>query len=192
MRIVFFGTPTFAVPTLEALLRSSHEVLGVITQPDARRGRGNQLSPSPVKAVALAAGLPIWQPPRLKKDPEVLAILNNLAADGFVVVAYGQILPPAVLALPRQGCINVHGSLLPKYRGAAPIQWSLANGETETGVTTMLMDAGIDTGAMLLKAATPIDPADNAETLSDRLAQLGARLLLETLDRLPQLTPIPQ
>ncbi|HAN45766.1 MAG TPA: methionyl-tRNA formyltransferase, partial [Cyanobacteria bacterium UBA8156] len=139
MRVVFFGTPTFAVPTLEALLRSPHEVLGVVTQPDARRGRGNQLSPSPVKAVALAAGLPIWQPQRLRKDPEVLAGLAQLAADVFVVVAYGQILSPEVLAMPRQGCINVHGSLLPKYRGAAPIQWSLAHGDRETGITTMQM-----------------------------------------------------
>ncbi|MGQ9864711.1 MAG: methionyl-tRNA formyltransferase [Pseudanabaenaceae cyanobacterium] len=192
MRIVFFGTPTFAVPTLKALLRSPHEVLGVVTQPDARRGRGNQLSPSPVKAVALAASLPIWQPQRLKKDPAVLASLAHLEADAFVVVAYGQILSPEVLALPRHGCINVHGSLLPKYRGAAPIQWSLANGDSETGITTMLMDAGIDTGAMLLKVATPIHPDDNAETLGDRLAHLGAELLLATLDQLPYLNPIPQ
>ncbi len=192
MRVVFFGTPTFAVPTLEALLRSPHAVLGVVTQPDARRGRGNQLSPSPVKTVALGAGLPIWQPQRLKKDPEVLADLAHLEADVFVVVAYGQILSPEVLAMPRQGCLNVHGSLLPKYRGAAPIQWSLAHGDTETGITIMQMDAGIDTGPMLRQASLPIHPADNAETLGDRLAHLGAHLLLETLTQRPHLTPIPQ
>ena len=145
MKIFFFGTPEFAVPTLEKLLNNSNfEVVGIITQPDKRRGRGNQLTPSAVKQVALAHNLPIWQPKRLKKSPKTLEILKNSGADAFVVVAYGQLLSPEILAMPKLGCINVHGSILPKYRGAAPLQWSLVNGEAETGITTMLMDEGMD------------------------------------------------
>lgn len=186
MRIVFFGTPQFAVPCLERLLqeRDRHAVLGVVTQPDKRRGRGNHLTPSPVKAIALAHHLPVWQPARIKKDPETLAQLEALQADVFVVVAYGQILSPQILAMPHLGCVNVHGSLLPAYRGAAPIQWAIANGERETGVTTMLMDEGMDTGAMLLKAAFPIALLDNAHTVAERMAALGAELLLQTLTQL--------
>ncbi|XFA73183.1 methionyl-tRNA formyltransferase [Thermosynechococcaceae cyanobacterium Okahandja] len=193
MKLVYFGTPEFAIPPLEALLAAPDlEVLGVVTQPDKRRGRGSQLLPSPVKHVALAHGLPVWQPPRLKRDLELHAHLQALAADVFVVVAYGQILSPQVLAIPARGCINIHGSLLPKYRGAAPIQWALYNGETETGVTTMLMDAGMDTGPILLQAAVAIALDDTTQTLGHRLSHLGADLLLQTLRQLPQLTPHPQ
>ncbi len=195
MKVFFFGTPDFAVPTLEKLLNNPNfEVLGVITQPDKRRGRGNQLTPSAVKQVALAHALPIWQPRRLKKDPETLEILKNSNADFFVVVAYGQLLSPEILAMPKLGCINVHGSILPKYRGAAPLQWSLYHGETETGITTMLMDEGMDTGAMLLKAYTPIQLLDNVTHIAESLANKGADLLIETLQQLGngQLQAIPQ
>lgn len=195
LKVVFFGTPQFAVPYLEALLNHPDiEVLGVVTQPDKRRGRGSQLIPSAVKKVAIAHDLPVWQPKRIKKDPETLAILENLQADVFAVVAYGQLLSPQILQMPRLGCVNGHGSLLPKYRGAAPIQWSLVQGETVTGMTTMLMDEGMDTGAMLLKAETPIDLWDNAHDLAVKLATSGAALLTETLIQLAQgkITPIPQ
>ena len=199
MRIVFFGTPDFAVPTLEKLLSEpDFEVVGVVSQPDTRRGRGNQVSPPPVKAAAIAknldlgSDLKIWQPDRLKKDKTVLEALEALEADVFVVVAYGQILSQKILNMPKHGCINVHGSLLPKYRGAAPIQWAIANGEKFTGITTMQMDAGIDTGAMLLKAELEILPEDNTDTLSLKLANLGANLLIDTLRRLDTITPEAQ
>ncbi|MFB2934744.1 methionyl-tRNA formyltransferase [Aerosakkonemataceae cyanobacterium BLCC-F154] len=185
MKIVFFGTPQFAVPTLEKLLNHPEiEVLAVVTQPDKRRGRGNQLIPSPVKELALTNQLPVWQPTRIKKDPETLNLLQATAADVFVVVAYGQILSQEILDMPKIGCVNVHGSILPKYRGAAPIQWCLYHGEKETGITTMLMDAGMDTGAMLLKAETPIALLDNSLDLAKVLSQLGADLLIETLLKL--------
>lgn len=194
MKVVFFGTPEFAVPTLERLLKDSNfEVVAVVTQPDKRRGRGNQLIPSPVKVIALEHHVPVWQPQRVKKDTSNLNQLQQSHADVFVVVAYGQILSQQILDLPRLGCINVHGSILPKYRGAAPIQWCLYQGETETGVTTMLMDAGMDTGAMLLKAYTPIHLLDNAHDLAQKLAPLGADLLIETLLKLtPGLQSTPQ
>ncbi|HEY9611665.1 methionyl-tRNA formyltransferase [Allocoleopsis sp.] len=185
MKVIFFGTPQFAVPSLERLLNHPEvELLGVVTQPDKRRGRGNQLTPSPVKAIALAQQLPVWQPKRVKKSAETLTQLREAEADVFVVVAYGQILSPEILDMPKLGCINVHGSILPKYRGAAPIQWCLYHGETETGITTMLMDAGMDTGAMLLKAYTPINLLDNAQQLAQMLSELGADLLVETLLKL--------
>lgn len=195
MRLVFFGTPQFAVPSLERLLsQSSVEVLAVVTQPDKRRGRGSELTPSPVKAIALQHNLPVWQPTRVKKDAETLDNLRRTQADAFIVVAYGQILSPEILAMPRLGCINAHGSLLPKYRGAAPIQWSLYHGETETGITTMLMDAGMDTGPMLLKATTPIDWFANAHDLAATLANQAADLLVDTLLGLEEgkIQPIPQ
>jgi len=195
MRVVFFGTPDFAVPTLEKLLcEPDFEVVGVVSQPDTRRGRGNQVSPPPVKAAAIAKNpdLKIWQPDRLKKDKTVLAELKSLEADVFVVVAYGQILCQKILNMPNYGCINVHGSLLPKYRGAAPIQWAVANGESITGITTMQMDAGIDTGAMLLKAELEILPEENTDILSRKLANLGADLLVDTLRQLTTITPEPQ
>jgi methionyl-tRNA formyltransferase len=193
MRIVFFGTPNFAIPTLEALLTNPEfEVVGVVTQPDKKRGRGSQLVPSPIKAVATAHQLPIWQPARIKKDPETIESLRNLQADIFVVVAYGQILSQEILDLPRSGCINVHGSLLPQYRGAAPIQRCLTDGVTVTGITTMLMDAGMDTGAMLLKYETPVSLWDDAAGLTVKLAIEGADLLIKTLVDLDRITPIPQ
>ncbi|MEG4215824.1 methionyl-tRNA formyltransferase [Microcoleus sp. Pol14C6] len=185
MKIVFFGTPDFAVPTLSSLLsHPEFEVVGVVTQPDKRRGRGNQLMPSPVKDVALNHSLPVWQPRRIKKDAETIATLREAEADFFVVVAYGQILSQEILDIPNLACVNVHGSILPKYRGAAPIQRCLYDGEKTTGITTMLMDAGMDTGAMLLKAFAGISLLDNAESLADRLAEVGADLLIETLVRL--------
>ncbi|MEG5037318.1 methionyl-tRNA formyltransferase [Microcoleus sp. AT3-D2] len=185
MKIVFFGTPDFAVPTLSSLLsHPEFEVVGVVTQPDKRRGRGNQLMFSPVKDVALNHSLPVWQPRRIKKDAETLAKLREAEADVFVVVAYGQILSQEILDIPSLGCVNVHGSILPKYRGAAPIQRCLFDGEKTTGITTMLMDAGMDTGAMLLKAFAGISLLDNADSLADRLAEVGADLLVETLVKL--------
>ncbi|MDZ8263593.1 methionyl-tRNA formyltransferase [Nostoc sp. ChiQUE01b] len=195
MKIVFFGTPQFAVPTLEKLLNHSEfEMLAVVTQPDKRRERGNKLTPTPVKAIATAHNLPVWQPERVKKDTETLTKLKQLDADVFVVVAYGQILSAKILNMPKLACINVHGSILPKYRGAAPIQWCLYNGEKETGITTMLMDVGMDTGAMLQIATTPIGLLDNSQDLADRLAEIGGDLLVETLLKLErkEIQPIPQ
>ncbi|MFN6463711.1 MAG: methionyl-tRNA formyltransferase [Nostoc sp. DedVER02] len=195
MKIVFFGTPQFAVPTLEKLLNhSKFEVLAVVTQPDKRRERGNKLTPTPVKAIATAHNLPVWQPERVKKDTETLTQLKELDAEVFVVVAYGQILSAKILKMPKLGCINVHGSILPKYRGAAPIQWCLYNGEEETGITTMLMDVGMDTGPMLEIATTPIGLLDNTQDLAERLAAIGGDLLVETLLKLErqEIQPIPQ
>ncbi|KOP22954.1 methionyl-tRNA formyltransferase [Hapalosiphon sp. MRB220] len=195
MKVVFFGTPQFAVPTLERLLHHpDFQVLGVVTQPDKRRGRGNQLIPSPVKTVATTHNLPVWQPQRVKKDAETLTQLREIGADVFVVIAYGQILSQEILDMPKLGCVNVHGSILPKYRGAAPIQWCLYHGEKQTGITTMLMDAGMDTGAMLLKATTPINLLDNAQDLAEKLATTGADLLVKTLLILErgEIEPIPQ
>lgn len=195
MKVLYWGTPQFAVPTLQRLLTDAQfEVLGVVTQPDKRRGRGSQLTPSPVKALALAHQLPVWQSARIKQDESILAELRSLEADVFVVVAYGQILSPEILAMPRLGCINNHGSLLPKYRGAAPIQWALYHGEAETGITTMLMDAGMDTGEMLLQSAIPVTLLDNAQDMAIRLAELGAELMVETLKQLAaeEITPVSQ
>ncbi len=193
MRIVFFGTPQFAIPTLEKLLSSPEfEVVGVVTQPDKKRGRGNQLVPSPIKMVAVDRQIAIWQPIRIKKDPNTIAALRDLDVDVFVVVAYGQILSQEILDLPKLGCINVHGSILPEYRGAAPIQRCLTEGVNVTGITTMLMDAGMDTGAMLLKYETPVSLLDNAYGLAAKLAVNGADLLIETLSKLNQIQPTPQ
>ena len=170
------------------------EVLGVVTQPDKRRGRGNQLTPSSVKTLALAHQLTVWQPKQVKKNTQTLTHLRQASADVFVVVAYGQILSQEILDMPKLGCVNVHGSILPNYRGAAPIQWCLYHGETETGITTMLMDAGMDTGAMLLKAYTPVQLLDNAHQLAQTLANSGADLLVETLLRLgrQEVQPVAQ
>jgi methionyl-tRNA formyltransferase len=182
MRIVFWGTPAFAVPSLAHLLSlPDWEVLGVVTQPDRRRGRGQQTSPSPVKALALEYHLPIWQPERIKRDRPTLDALKALQADAFVVVAYGQILSPEILAMPRLGCINSHGSLLPTYRGAAPIQWSLYHGDPVTGLTTMQMDVGMDTGPMLLRQEIPVDLMADAFQVGEQLAALSGPLLEETL-----------
>jgi methionyl-tRNA formyltransferase len=195
MRIVYFGTPQFAVPSLEVFLQHpDFEVVAVVTQPDKRRGRGSKVTPSPVKAIATAANLPVWQPRRIKKDQTALTALRALAADAFVVVAYGQILSAEILAMPRLGCINGHGSLLPAYRGAAPIQWCLYHGESETGITTMCMDAGMDTGPMLLKQTVPVGLLDTAQDLAITLAAVTAPLLIATLQQLNAgtLTPMPQ
>jgi methionyl-tRNA formyltransferase len=193
MRIVFMGTPDFAVPSLEALLKSDDPIVGIVTQPDRPKGRGQRLFPSPVKVVAQREGIPLLQPMKMK-DPSFMTELSAWKPDVIVVAAFGRILPPTILSLPPGGCINVHGSLLPKYRGAGPLQWALINGEAETGITTMLMDEGMDTGAMLLQEAITIGSEDTAGTLSPRLADLGGRLLVETLTRLKagMLTPRPQ
>ncbi len=195
MKIVFFGTPDFAVPSLNRLLAEPEvEVLAIATQPDKRRGRGSQLIPSPVKQVALEHQLPILQPQRIKQDQETLSQLRGMRADFFVVVAYGQILSSEILQIPHKGCINNHGSLLPKYRGAAPIQWAIHNGETTTGITTMLMDAGMDTGAMLLKASLEIGLLETAAEVAAKLAELGAELMVQTLRGVQagQIEPVPQ
>lgn len=191
MRLVFMGTPDFAAISLEALLRSDDSVVGIVTQPDRPKGRGHALTPSPVKLLAQRAQIPLLQPLKMK-DPEFLHTLVGWKPDLIVVSAFGRILPPAILSLPPCGCINVHGSLLPKYRGAGPIQWAIINGETETGITTMLMDVGMDTGAMLLQEAIPIMPDDTGGTLSPRLAELGGRLLVATIVRLKAGTLVQQ
>jgi methionyl-tRNA formyltransferase len=193
LKLLFLGTADFACPTLEALLASRHELLGVVTQPDRPKGRGQKRIPTPVKSIALRAHLPVYQPEKIR-DPAFLKILQSLGPDLMVVVAYGQILSAAVLAVPPRGCVNVHGSLLPKYRGAAPIVRSILGGETRTGITTMFMDPGMDTGPILLTEETEVGEEDTAGTLHDRLAQIGARLLLLTLDGLEQntLKPKPQ
>lgn len=191
MRIVFMGTPDFAVPTLRALLNSPHQVVGVVTQPDRPKGRGQELAASPVKQLALQRGIPILQPLKMK-DPAFLEALAAWKPDLIVVAAFGRILPKLVLDLPPKGCINVHASLLPKYRGAGPIQWAIIRGERETGITTMLMDEGMDTGAILLQEPVPIAPDDTAGSLSAKLADVGGRVLLETLARLEKGALVPQ
>jgi methionyl-tRNA formyltransferase len=195
IKLIFWGTPQFAVPSLQRLLKEPEfEVLGVVTQPDKPRGRGKQLTPSPVKQVALDYGLQVWQPARVKKDEQTLVELRSRQADAFVVVAYGQLLSQEILDMPRLGCINAHGSLLPQYRGAAPIQWSLFNGDPTTGITTMLMDIGMDTGPMLLKESISVGLLEDAIDVGTRLADVSAGLLVETLQKLNQglLEPIPQ
>jgi len=183
MRMAFLGTPAFAVPSLEALVKAGFAVEAVFTQPDRPKGRGQQLTPSPVKEAALRLGLPVHQPERIRR-PESVELLRAMSLEAMVVVGYGQIIPQTIIDLVPIGIINVHASLLPKYRGAAPIQWAIANGETRTGVTTMRIDAGLDTGDMLLKAETEIGPEETAPELSARLAEMGARLLIETMNGL--------
>lgn len=183
--LVFAGTPQFAVPTLRALCASGHRVRAVYTQPDRCAGRGRQPRPSPVKTLALECGLDVEQPPTLREEA-VQAGLRALGADALIVVAYGLLLPPAVLAIPRLGCLNVHASLLPRWRGAAPIPRALLAGDTETGVSIMQMEKGLDTGPILARSSCSIDPDDTAARLAERLAAQGADLLLETLDRLVQ------
>jgi methionyl-tRNA formyltransferase len=183
MRVVFLGTPEFAVPSLHALASAGHDVVAVFTQPDRPKGRGNQLAESPVKSAAKALGIPVCQPERVRR-PNAIEQLRQFAAEIMVVVGYGQIIPQAIIDLPRHGILNVHASLLPKYRGAAPIQWAIANGETGTGVTIMQIDAGLDTGDMLLKALTAIGPDETAPELSERLAPLGAEALLKVIRRI--------
>ncbi len=192
MRLLFMGTPGFAVPTLRKLLSGRHQVGGVFTQPDRPSGRGRKLAIGPVKQLALQSGLPVYQPERLA--PEEWKVLVETTADVLVVVAYGKILPPWLFNLPPHGAINVHASLLPRYRGAAPVSWAIVRGEIRTGVTTMRIDRGMDTGDLLLQNAVEIGPEETAAELQDRLAAMGADLLAETLDRLEtgQVRPRPQ
>jgi len=181
VKLVFCGTPSFAVPTLEALVAAGHEIALVVSQPDRPVGRSQQLTAPPVKQVALASGLPVTQPEKIRGNPEFRTLLESIAPDAIVVVAYGRIVPPWMLALPRLGCINLHGSLLPKYRGAAPIQWAIAMGDAFTGNTTMLLEEGLDTGPILLQQTFSIDPSQTAVDLFKQMARAGAPLVVETL-----------
>jgi len=191
MRLVFLGTPAFAVPTLERIIDGGHEVVAVVTQPDRPRGRGGKFAAPPVKETALRHGLPVYQPERVRR-PDAVEHLRGLGVDAMVVVGYGQIIPQVVIDLAPLGIINVHASLLPKYRGAAPVQWAIVNGETRTGVTTMRIDAGLDTGEMLLKAETEIAPGETAIELGGRLAEAGATLLVKTLAGLVAGSIVPE
>lgn len=193
MKIVFMGTPEFALPTLKKLVASEHEILAVVTQPDRPKGRGREVAASPVKRFALEAGIDVLQPEKCR-SPEFVDILAGLAPDLVIVVAFGQILSAEVLSVPRLFCMNLHSSILPRYRGAAPINRAIINGDKETGITTMKMDTGLDTGDILLIRRVPIAEADTAETLHDRLAETGAELVLETLEAVEAgtLKPVPQ
>jgi methionyl-tRNA formyltransferase len=194
MNLVFCGTPRFAVPSLHHIVRAGHDVRLVVTQPDRPKGRGMGLTFSPAKDAALALGLPVTQPEKIKNNEEFRNQLKQIQSEAIIVVGYGRIIPQWMIDLPPLGNINVHASLLPKYRGAAPIQWAIAMGDRVTGVTTMKIDAGLDTGGMLLQAEMPIEAGDTAETLAPRLAELGAELLVETLARLEGgvIMPVPQ
>ena len=193
MRIVFMGTPDFSVPTLEALVASEHEVVGVVTQPDKPKGRGKEIHMSPVKECALQHNIPVYQPVRAR-DEAFVDEMRALIPDVMVVIAFGQILPKSLLELPKYGCVNIHASLLPKYRGAAPIQWAVINGDEETGITTMMMDVEMDTGDMLEKTVVKLDPEETGGSLFDRLSLLGGDLILSTLSKLEkgEITPVPQ
>ena len=193
MKIVFMGTPDFAVPCLDALINSKHQVTGVFTQPDKPKGRKAILTPPPIKELAEKHGIPVFQPTKMK-DGTALEMLKSCEPDLVIVVAYGKILPKDILEFPKYGCINIHASLLPSLRGAAPIQWSIINGFEKTGVTSMLMDEGLDTGDMLLMAETPITENMNAVELHDILSQLGAKVMLETVEKLEkgELVPVEQ
>lgn len=193
VRIIFMGTPDFAVPSLQTLIHAGEEVIAVVTQPDKPKGRGKRLAAPPVKELALRYNIPVLQPVKIR-DEGFINIIKDLCPDIIVVIAYGKILPKAVLDIPPKGCINVHASLLPKYRGAAPINWAIMNGEKETGVTTILMDEGMDTGDILLTQRISIKPEDTAADIHDRLKHVGATLLVETIKevRSGTLRPIPQ
>ena len=191
MRVVFLGSGAFAIPSFEALLDHGHDVVALVTQPDKERGRGRGMAPPPLKPVAEAKGIPVLQPPRVKA-PEVEVELRTLAPDVQVVVAYGQILPRSVIEIPRLRTVNVHGSLLPRLRGAAPVQWAIAEGHDETGVTTMLIDEGLDTGPILLARSTPIGSIETAAQLEPRLARLGAQVLADTLTGLQDGSVVPR
>ncbi len=193
MKVVFMGTPDFAVPALKALYESKHEVVAVFTQPDKPKGRGYKLMPPPVKELAMEMGTPVYQPESLKKDPAAaVEILRQYEPDVIVVAAYGKILPKEVLDFPKYYCVNIHGSLLPKYRGAAPIQRAVLNGDKVSGVTTMKMAQGLDTGDILLVSETEIGENETSAELFDRLSQMGAELMLETLEKIDSITPQPQ
>lgn len=182
MRIVFMGTPDFSVPALEALVSGGHQVIAVVTQPDKPKGRGKAVLMTPVKEKALELGIPVYQPIKVREE-SFITMLEEMKPDAIVVVAFGQILSKRILDIPKYGCINIHASLLPKYRGAAPIQWAVINGETETGITTMVMDTGIDTGDMLEKVIIPIDPDETGGSLHHKLSVAGGRLILSTLQK---------
>ena len=190
MRIIFMGTNEFSVPSLQALIAGNFDIIGVVTQPDRPSGRGKRLMPPPVKTVAAHHGLQLYQPERVR-HPDFIRTLRALQPDAIVVVAFGQIIPKAVLDLPPSGCINVHPSLLPKYRGAAPIQWALINGEDETGVTIMLLDETEDTGDIILQRRVKVDPQEDAAMLSDRLACTAATTLVKVLEAIPSNAPPP-
>ena len=195
MNLIYMGTPDFAVPTLKRLYEDGHNVQAVFTQPDKPKGRGYKLTPPPVKVLALSHNTPVYQPESLKKNgEEYIKIIEDLKPDCIVVAAYGKLLPKAVLDIPKYGCVNVHGSLLPKYRGAGPIQWAVLNDEEKTGITTMLMAEGLDTGDMLIQRETAIGENETAAELFDRLAEMGADVLSETLEKLEngEITPVPQ
>lgn len=183
MKIIFMGTPDFSVGTLEALVQAGHDVCLCVTQPDRPKGRGKHVQPSPVKEAAQSYGIPVYQPVKVREE-QCVSYLDSFQADVIVVIAFGQILPQSILDLTPYGCINVHASLLPKYRGAAPIQWAIIDGESSTGVTTMQMDAGLDTGDMLLECIVPIDDTETGASLHDKLAKAGADLCVETLRRI--------
>ncbi len=189
MRVVFMGTPDFSVGTLRELVKGGHEVVGVVSQPDKPKGRGKSLMPTPVKEAALELGLPVYQPKKVR-EPEFIEILRKLEPEVIVVVAFGQIIPQEILDLPPYGCINVHASLLPKYRGAAPIQWAVIDGEPQSGVTIMKMDAGLDTGDMITKVVVPIAEEETGGSLFDKLSAAGARLLVDTLPSLTNGTAV--
>lgn len=193
MKIIFMGTPDFAAASLEALIASRHEIQAVVTQPDKPKGRKGELTPSPVKVIAKREGIKVYQPLKVR-DEEFVKTLRAYNPDVMVVVAFGQIIPLSILQMPKYGCVNIHGSLLPKYRGAAPIQWAVLDGEKETGITTILMDEGIDTGDILLKKTIKIDADETSGSLFDKLMALGAKTILETLDELEKgsLTPTKQ
>ena len=193
MRIVYMGTPPFAVPPLQSLITAGHEVVGVVTRIDKPAGRGKVLTPPAVKAAAERSGVPVFQPKRVR-EPESTAAIGAMGPDVIVVAAYGQVLPRELLALPKHGCVNIHASLLPAYRGAAPINWAIINGETRTGITIMQMDEGLDTGAILAQESIPIDPRDTAGDLTEKLSELGSRLVVDTLSRIEAggLTAVPQ
>ena len=193
MKIVFMGTPDFAVGALEAIIEAGHQVVAVVTQPDKPKGRGKEVQMTPVKACAIAHDIPVFQPVRVKDDESVEA-LRKFDADVFVVAAFGQILSEEILTMPKYGCINIHASLLPKYRGSAPIQWAIINGEKTTGVTIMQMDKGIDTGDMLMKTEVEIDARETGDSLHDKLAQAGAKLIVEALPKIESgdVTPVRQ
>ena len=192
MKLVFCGTPHFAVPTLEALMAAGHQIHLVVTQPDRPVGRAQELTAPPVKQLSIGAGLPITQPDKIRNNVDFRTQLEAIAPDAIVVVAYGRIIPPWMLALPRHGCINLHASLLPKYRGAAPIQWAIAMGETVTGNTTMLLEEGLDTGPILLQRALAIGPDQTAADLFEELSTSGAPLLVETLAGLQSGNVVPK
>lgn len=191
MKVIFMGTPDFSVGTLEALIEAGHEVALVVTQPDKPKGRGGKMQYTPVKEVAVAHNIPVYQPKRIR-EPECIEELRKYNADIMVVIAFGQILPKEILEMTPYGCMNVHASLLPSYRGAAPIQWAVINGEKVSGVTTMQMNEGLDTGDMLLKVEIPLDEKETGGSLHDKLAEAGARLCVETLDALKAGTVTPE